>query len=90
MEVQAHLITGILIAEFGITIPHRQYTMKMICDCNFVKLTQREMYSTTEFDLVDHQTGAPAFHYILEHPNEAMLPFTRYVLIIDFISYSSL
>ena len=54
MEVQAHLITGVLFAEFGVTIPHGQYTMKMICDSSFVKLTLREKYGIAEIDLVDH------------------------------------
>ena len=63
--------------------------MKMICSSTFFKLTQREMYGIAEIDLVDHSTGAPAFHHILEHPNEAMIPFNRYLLIIDSIPYSS-
>jgi len=54
MEVQVHLITGVLFAEFGVTIPHRQYTMKMICDSIFVKLTRREKYGIAEIDLADH------------------------------------
>jgi len=54
MEVQAHLITGVLFAEFGVTIPHGQYMMKMICDSSFVKLTLGEMYGIAEIDLVDH------------------------------------
>jgi len=62
----------------------------MICDGSFVKLTQREMYGIAETDLVDHSTGAPASYHILEHPIEAMVQFTRYLLIIDFITYSSL
>jgi hypothetical protein len=89
MEVQEHLITGIPVEDFSITIPHGQYRMKMICNCSFVELKQREMYSTKEFDRVDHSTGAPLFHQILELPNEAILLFTRYGLIIDLISYSS-
>jgi hypothetical protein len=71
-------------------MPQRQYTMKMVCDSSLVKLRQREMYATAEIDIVDHQSFAPAFHHILEHPNEAMFPFTRYLLIIDFSPYSSL
>jgi len=47
------------------------------------------MYGTSEFDLVDHYTGAPAFHHIFDYPNEAMLHFTRSLGIIDFITYSS-
>jgi hypothetical protein len=90
MEVQVHLITGILFPDFGITIPHGQYTMKTTCGCSLVKVTQREMYSTTEIDLVDNYTDSPTIHHILEHPNKAMLKFTRYLLIIDFIVYSSL
>ena len=54
MEVEAHLITGIPFAVFGMTIPHGQSTMKMICDYSFVKLTQREMYGSAEFGLVGH------------------------------------
>jgi hypothetical protein len=54
MEVQAHLITGIPFAEFGVTVPHGNQTMKMICDSSFVTLTHREMYSIAEIDLVDH------------------------------------
>jgi hypothetical protein len=54
MEVQAHKLTGILFAEFGVTIPHGQYTIHMICDCSFVKFGQRELYGTPQFDLVDH------------------------------------
>jgi len=64
--------------------------MKIICDSSFVKFTLREMYGIAEIDLVDHQSGAPASHHILEHPDEAMLQFPRYLLIVDFISYSSL
>jgi hypothetical protein len=64
--------------------------MKMICDSGLVKLIQREMDGIAETDLVDHQSVAPVFHHILEHPNEAMLQFTRYPLIIDTIPYSSL
>jgi hypothetical protein len=54
MEVQAHLITGIPFTEFGVTIPHGHYTMKLTCDSSIVKLTQREMYGIEEIDLVDH------------------------------------
>jgi hypothetical protein len=63
---------------------------KMTCDSSIFKLTQREMYGIIEIDLVDHLTSAPAFHHIQEHPNEAILQFTRYLLIIDYILYSSL
>jgi len=48
------------------------------------------MYGTAEFDLVDQLTGAPGFHHILDYPDDAVLQFTRYLFIIDFISYSSL
>jgi len=83
-------MTGILFAGLGIGIPHVQSTTKMICDCNFIKLTQREMYGTAEFGLVGPSTGAPASYDILLYPNEAMLLFTRYLLIIDCIPSSSL
>ena len=62
--------------------------MKMISDSSFDRLTQRGMYGTAEFDLVDHETSTTAFHHILDHPNEAMVQFTRYLLIIDLNSYS--
>jgi hypothetical protein len=58
----------------------------MNSDCSFDIFSQREIYDTVEFDLVNHETGAPAFHHILENPNEAIFQFTRYLLIIDFIS----
>jgi hypothetical protein len=90
MEVQAHLMTGISFALFGIKIPHGEYTMKIISDCSLVQLTQGEMSGTAQLDQVDQTTGAPAFHHILEYTNEDMLLFTRYLVIIDFISYSSL
>jgi hypothetical protein len=54
MEVEVHLITGIRFAEFGVTIPHGQYVMKMICDCSFIKLTQWEMYGIAQINLADH------------------------------------
>ena len=85
-----HLKTGILFADLGITIPHGQYTMKIMSDCSLDILTQREMYRTTEFDLVDHLTVAHSVHHISDHRNEAMLHFTRYLFIIDFFSDTSL
>jgi hypothetical protein len=54
VEVQVHLEIGILFAEFGVTIPQGQYTMKMICDSVFVKLTKRELYDIAKIDLVNH------------------------------------
>jgi ureidoglycolate hydrolase len=54
MEVQAHLITRSPFTEFGVMIQHGQYTMKMTCDSSIIKLTQRELYSIAEIDLVDH------------------------------------
>jgi len=78
--------TWISFADFGITIPLGQYTINR--DCSFDSFLQREIYGTVQFDLVDHYTGAPAFHHILDPPNQALVQFTRYLLIIDFISYS--
>jgi len=60
----------------------------MSSDCSYDRFSQREIYYTLEFDLVDHYTGAPALRHILDNPNEAMVQFTRYLLIIGFISYS--
>jgi len=85
MEAQAPLKTRILFAAVGTTIPLGQYTISR--DFSLESFSQREIYGTAQFDLVNHSTGAPAFHHILAPPNQALVQFTRYLLIIDFIAY---
>jgi hypothetical protein len=80
------LKTRIPFADVGTTIPLRQYTISRVCSFN--SFSQREIYGTTEFESVNHYTGTPAFDHILDSPNQAVVQFTRYLLMIDFISYS--
>jgi len=77
LDDQAHLKTRILVSDLGITLPDVQYTMKMSSDCSFDRFSQREIYSTAAFELVDQPSGAPALHHILGHPHGTMVQFTR-------------
>jgi hypothetical protein len=86
MEVQARLNTRIRFADVGTKIPHSQYMISS--DCSFARFSQREIYGTVELVLVDHWTGAAGLHHILDHPHKGIVQFTRYLLIIDCISYS--
>ena len=86
MEIQAGRRTQIPFADVDRRIPHQRYMMRH--DSSFDRFSEAEIYGTAEYNLVNHSTSAPATHHVLDYTNEAIVQFTRYLFIIDFISYS--